>query len=118
MDSKELLRRASEALSRDKDVKKAEDLYSKIINDYPSSEEAELARACLYNVQQGMGSGAQALTGNARRGYAGYVSTYKTGRTIAAVVSFIGWLLVCGGITGLLLIFDGSRNLASISGMH
>lgn len=117
LDSRELLRRASEALSRDRDAKKAEDLYRKIINDYPSSQEAELATACLYNIQQGVGGGTQVLTGKEGRTHAGYVSTYKTGRTIAAVISFIGWLLVCGGIIALLVFFDESRNPASISGM-
>ncbi|MGH9890580.1 MAG: hypothetical protein ACREA0_01055 [bacterium] len=96
-DRKELLRQAREAIERNRDPKKAEEIYRNIITDYPSSEEAELARACLYNINA---SEARASDRNDSKDAPRYISTYKTARLLANLVSFIGWVLVIGGSIG------------------
>lgn len=100
LDSKELFRQASKFF--DGDPKKAKEIYRKIIDDYPSSKEAEPARACLYNIQQrelkAQGSPADESDSVHR-----YISTYNTGRQLAKLISFIGWLVGCGGSIGALV---------------
>ena len=111
MDSKALFQQARDAHSVEKDVEKAAKLYERVTTEYPSSKEAELSRTYLDNIRQRMEKGkgraearaeAKLSTGSNIRGssleglqaHPGYISTYRTARRVAELISTIGWIVV------------------------
>lgn len=47
---------------------------------------------------EGTGRDRRSVAGECVQTHTGYISTYKTGRQVAAVISFVGWLVVASGI--------------------
>jgi len=114
MDSKALFQQARDAHSVEKDVEKAAKLYERVTTEYPSSKEAELSRTYLDNIRQRMEKGkgraearaeAELSTGSNIRGstaeglqaHPGYISTYRTARRVAELISAIGWIVCAIG---------------------
>lgn len=48
--------------------------------------------------REGTGRDSRSVTGASVQTHTVYISTYKTGRQVAAVISFVGWLVVASGV--------------------
>lgn len=134
MDSKALFQQARDAHSVEKDVKKAAKLYERVTTEYPSSEEAELSRTYLDNIRQRMEKGkgraearaeAELSTRSNIRGstaeglqaHPGYISTYRTARRVAELISAIGWILsAIGALVALISLLPILKGYAGVGG--
>jgi hypothetical protein len=84
---------------------------TKIINDYPDSKEAELARAMRYKITHKEKTAAASTSTST----APYTSDYGTARGIAQVISVIGWIVVAVGSLAAIAGLSGSNQFGGVS---
>ena len=93
MNTQELYKNATEAKNTGNDME-ALKLLSEIIENHPNSQEAELARAMRYNINN---KDDVAVSSDSTSG-ASYSSDYGVARSISQVISILGWVVVAVGI--------------------
>ncbi|MGH8646286.1 MAG: zinc ribbon domain-containing protein [Gammaproteobacteria bacterium] len=61
--------------------------------------------------REGTGRDSRSVVGESVQTHTGYISTYKTGRQISAVISFAGWLVVASGVIAFFAVSQEFGNM-------